>query len=229
MSRAFVTARESLAELVDRDPAIAEAEARSPGIRPLLTLDPLTALVRSISAQQVNLPWAAEIRRRLAQAYGVTHELAGETVMALDAEALAAASVEDLRSLQLTTVKARSVISVAQAALDGALDLAELAGLEDQAVVERLTGLFGIGRWSAEWFLARTLGRPTVVAGDLGVRKAVGRAYFSGEMPTEAEVRAATAHWGEAAGVAQQLLLHGLVTRATHRVGGGAPPGPANS
>jgi DNA-3-methyladenine glycosylase II len=211
MSQAFVTARESLAELVERDPAIAETEARSPGIRPVLTLDPLTALVRSISAQQVNLRWAAEIRRRLAQAYGVPHELAGETVMALDAAALAAASVEDLRTLQLTTVKARSVIGVAQAALDGALDLAELAGLEDQAVIERLTGLYGIGRWSAEWFLARTLGRPTVVAGDLGVRKAVGRAYLSGAMPSEEEVRAATAHWGAAAGVAQQLLLHRLV------------------
>jgi DNA-3-methyladenine glycosylase II len=68
----------------------------------------------------------------------------------------------------------------------------------------------GIGRWSAEWVLARTLGRPRVVAGDLGVRKAVGLAYLGTTAPSEAEVRAATAHWGESAGVAQALLLHAL-------------------
>ena len=77
-------------------------------------------------------------------------------------------------------------------------------------MIARLTALHGIGRWTAEWLLARTLGRPRVVAGDLGVRKSVGMAYFEDRMPSEAEVRQATAHWGEAAGVAQQLLLHSL-------------------
>jgi 3-methyladenine DNA glycosylase/8-oxoguanine DNA glycosylase len=52
------------------------------------------------------------------------------------------------------------------------------------------------------------------VAGDLGVRKAVGAAYLDGRMPSEAEVRAVTAHWGPAAGVAQQLLLHWLAAEA---------------
>jgi 3-methyladenine DNA glycosylase/8-oxoguanine DNA glycosylase len=45
------------------------------------------------------------------------------------------------------------------------------------------------------------------------VRKAVGAAYLGGRMPSPAEVRAATAHWGAAAGVAQQLLLHHLAQR----------------
>ena len=52
-----------------------------------------------------------------------------------------------------------------------------------------------------------------MVAGDLGVRKAVGAAYLGGRLPSPAEVRAATAHWGAAAGVAQQLLLHWLAHR----------------
>ena len=97
-----------------------------------------------------------------------------------------------------------------KAASDGELKLASFADLDDAEVVERLVALPGVGRWTAEWFLARTLGRPVVVAGDLGVRKAVGVAYCEGRMPSEAEVRSATAHWGAAAGVAQQLLLHGL-------------------
>lgn len=58
--------------------------------------------------------------------------------------------------------------------------------------------------------LARTLGRPRVVAGDLGVRKAVGKAYLGHDKPGEPDVRAATTHWGEAAATAQALLLHAL-------------------
>jgi 3-methyladenine DNA glycosylase/8-oxoguanine DNA glycosylase len=48
------------------------------------------------------------------------------------------------------------------------------------------------------------------VAGDLGVRKAIGRVYLSGRLPSAAEVRDLTAHWGDAAGVAQQLVLNDL-------------------
>ena len=202
----------ALALLAAVDPAVAAADAAFPGIRPLLTHEPLDALVRSISAQQVNLRWAAETRRRLAERYGQRHEIEGDVVIAVEPAALADASVEELRALQLTTVKAKSVIAVARAVLDGGLSWEALAAMEDEAVIERLTALYGIGRWSAEWFLARTLGRPVVVAGDLGVRKAVGRAYFDGRMPSESEVRQATAHWGAAAGVAQQLLLNTLLT-----------------
>jgi DNA-3-methyladenine glycosylase II len=75
----------------------------------------------------------------------------------------------------------------------------------------RLVALRGIGPWTAEWFLARTLDRPRVVAGDLGVQKAVGRLYLDGRMPSEDEVRALTAHWGAAAGAAQELALADLV------------------
>jgi DNA-3-methyladenine glycosylase II len=210
-SRTFVQSSVALAQLIAVDPAVAAANAQYPGVRPLLTHDPLTALVRSISAQQVNLRWAAEVRRRLAQRYGVPHDFGGEVVFELDASALSTASVEELRVLQLTTVKAKSVIAVARAALDGALDREALDRLDDEAVIEALTRIYGIGRWSAEWFLARTLGRPRVVAGDLGVRKAVGKAYLGGRMPNEAEVRLATEHWGAAAGVAQQLLLNTLL------------------
>jgi DNA-3-methyladenine glycosylase II len=210
-ARGFVQAPEHLARLVAVDSVVAAADARFPGVRPVLTLDPLTALVRSISAQQVNLCWAAEIRRRLAEGYGIRHRIGDEVVFELDATALADASVEDLRRLQLTTAKATSVIAVASAVVDGRVSLQALEPLPDEEIVVALTGIYGIGRWSAEWFLARTLGRPRVVAGDLGVRKAIGQGYFHGRMPSESEVRAATAHWGAAAGVAQQLLLNTLL------------------
>jgi DNA-3-methyladenine glycosylase II len=206
----FLTDRAALAELCARDEPIARLAQRYPGIVPVLYRDPLTALIRSISAQQVNLRWAATVRARMARRYGTRHSLGDWEVWSLHPQPLADARLEDLRALQLTTAKARAVIEVARAAQAGELRLHQLDALNDEGLIAHLTGLRGIGRWSAEWFLARTLGRPRVVAGDLGVRKAIGRMYDMPVLPTELEVRRATAHWGAAATHAQALALHDL-------------------
>jgi DNA-3-methyladenine glycosylase II len=244
LAGAFVTAPAALRELATADPVIAAAAGRWPGVGPVLQRDLLTAVVRSISAQQITLRFAAVLRARLARRFGVRHtvpvpEGAAPTrpaeapggpaptaggqpptigeVWSLDAAALAGAEVAELRALQFSTAKAVAIVTFAGAVADGRLRLEELAALDDEQVVERLVAFPGIGRWTAEWLLARTLGRPRVVAGDLGVRKAVGAAYLGGRMPSPAEVRAATAHWGAAAGVAQQLLLHELAHRPAGR------------
>jgi DNA-3-methyladenine glycosylase II len=209
----FVTQTDALRELRERDGAIALLAERYPGLVPVLIPDPFHALVRSISAQQINLAFAARIRQRLALAYGTRLEVGADFVYVLRSEALAAASVEDLRALQLTYAKARAVVATARAATAGELDRDDLERLDDEALIAHLTRLPGIGRWSAEWFLARTLGRPRVVAGDLGVRKAVGRLYDAG-MPSETETRRLTEHWAGAATVAQALALHDLAVSA---------------
>jgi DNA-3-methyladenine glycosylase II len=203
----------ALAELAARDPVIGGVVARYRGIRPIVQTDGVAALVRSISAQQVNLRWAATTRRRLAEALGVLHRLGERTVYSLSAARLAAADASQLRALQFTTRKAEYIVAIARGIVDGALDLEALATLPDAEVVARLTAVRGIGRWTAEWYLARTLGRPVVVAGDLGVRKAVGAAYLGGALPTEDQVRELTAHWGAAACLAQELLLYALNQR----------------
>jgi len=200
--------RKALDDLSSADARVAQLVQSYPGIVPVLVPDPFTALIRSISAQQVNLTWAATVRRRLAERYGTRRDVAGTFVYSLHPEPMARATIEQLRAIQLTTAKARSVMDVAEAGARGELAAADLAALDDEALIERLTRLRGIGRWSAEWFLARTLGRPRVVAGDLGVRKAVGRLYDAGPLPLEDEVRRLTAHWGEAATIVQALALH---------------------
>jgi len=245
LAGAFVTAPAALRELAAADPVVAAVADRWPGVGPVLQRDLLTAVVRSISAQQITLRFAAVLRARLARRFGVRHTVpvpggpaptAGpdgsvargpgdplgvprsigtqggapvdREVWSLDAAALAGAEVAELRALQFSNAKAVAIVTFAGAVAAGRLRLDELAALDDEQVIDRLVAFPGIGRWTAEWLLARTLGRPRVVAGDLGVRKAVGAAYLDGRMPSPAEVRAATAHWGTAAGVAQQLLLH---------------------
>jgi DNA-3-methyladenine glycosylase II len=199
-----------LMALAARDAAVARLVDAFPGVRGLRPTDGLAALVRAISAQQVNLTWAATTRRRLAELVGVRHTVGAHDVYAVDAARLARATVADLRALQFTTRKAEYLIAVAQGVADGSLDLAALAAAPDADVIARLVAVRGLGRWTAEWYLARTLGRPVVVAGDLGVRKAVGAMYLDGAMPAEAQVRELTAHWGAAAGMAQELALHAL-------------------
>jgi len=138
-------------------------------------------------------------------------------VYSLNPTRIAAVDVVEIRALQFTTRKAEYIVGVAKEIASGKLAADQLAPLSDGEVIDRLSSLRGVGRWTAEWVLARLLGRPRVVAGDLGVRKAVGLAYLPTPddrglaLPSEVEVRAVTAHWGPSAGVAQALMLHGLV------------------
>lgn len=209
LGRLFVTAGSDWSRLLAGDATLRDLNARFPGVRPVLQHDLFTALVRSISAQQINLRWAAVIRARLAERYGVRRVIGRTFVYSLDPRRIAAAKASEIRALQFTTRKAEAVVDLARVCVAGDLSLASIAGETDEEIVARLTALRGIGLWSAEWILCRTLGRPRVVAGDLGVRKAVGRAYLGGAMPSEPEVRGLTAHWGPSAAVAQALVLEG--------------------
>lgn len=68
--------------------------------------------------------------------------------------------------------------------------------MEDEAVVRHLTQVKGIGRWTAEMFLIFTLGRPDVLPlNDLGILKAVGRAYALGDLPSARELEAMGRRW----------------------------------
>jgi DNA-3-methyladenine glycosylase II len=209
-SATFLPPPRAFAELRRADPVLARLEARYRGFRPVLQLNLLAALVRCISAQQVNLRWASETRRRLAERFGDRHTVDGAIVYSLSAERLANAAPAEIRALQFTNRKAEYLVAVAQSIACGQISLERLRTLSDSAVIDELVALRGIGVWTAEWVLARTLGRPRVVAGDLGVRKAVGIAYRKGVMPSEDEVRDLTAHWRVSGAHAQALLLHGL-------------------
>lgn len=200
--------RAPLAELAATDPVVAALIDRYPGLRPPLTPEPFEALVASITAQQVNLRWAATTRGRIVTAAGAEVAFEGIALRAFPTPAaVAALGAQALRDMQLNWAKAHAIVGVAEAAAAGMLD--GLADLGDDEVVARLTTLRGVGRWTAEWFLARCLGRPSAVAaGDLGVRKAVGARYLGLDRPaSEAEVREVAPGWGDAANWVAHLLL----------------------
>lgn len=202
---------EPVRAVAERVPAVAEQWERLPGFRPPLNPAVTDSLVSSICAQQINLAWAAALRRRLVERYGKPVEWDGAQVWVFPRpEVLAEARTDELRTMQFSVRKAEYIIGTAHAAASGALE--GLEADDNRRVVERITALRGLGRWTADWFLARCLARPDVVpAGDLGVRKAISRLAAKTEtLLTEEEVRAVTADWGDGANLAVHLLLEGL-------------------
>ena len=185
------------------------------GLRPTVSPDPFEMLVGAISAQQVNLPFAFATRARLVRRFGEPFRLEGVTVHAFPTPAaLAAADPAVLRAMQFSTRKAEYIVGLARAIVDGALEPAALARLPDEAVIERLVRVRGLGLWTAEWFLARALGRPDVCpAGDLGVRRAVEALCFRGRPTEPARIRRRALVWRPYRSLAVHYLLAGLRLR----------------
>ena len=183
------------------------------GLRPTLTPAPLEILVASITAQQINLSFAFACRARLVRGYGVPIAVGSGSVYAFPtATVLSQVSVSDLRALKYSSRKAEYIRDLARTIASEELDCEALAVAPNAEVVARLTALRGLGRWTAEWFLARGLGRGDVCpAGDLAVRKAFEHYFGNGAPLSEEEVRRRAEGWGPH----QNLAVHYLL--AAHR------------
>lgn len=194
------------------DRALAPLVERLYGLRPTLAPTPLEMLVGSITAQQVNLSFAFACRARLVRRWGTAVRVRGGDVYAFpDAAALAGARVRELRALKYSTRKAEYIRDLARAVVSGGLDLDALADAANAEVIERLTGLRGLGRWTADWFLARCCGRGDVCpAGDLAVRKAFEHHYGRGRTLSEDAIRRRARAWGEHQNLAVHYLLAGM-------------------
>jgi DNA-3-methyladenine glycosylase II len=194
------------------DPALSALIGPLHGLRPTLAPTALEMLVGSITAQQITLGFAFACRARLVRRWGTPLEIGGEPVHAFpEADVLARAPVDDFRAMKFSTRKAEYIRDVARAVAAGELALARLDASTNDAVIQTITELRGLGRWTAEWFLARCLGRGDVCpAGDLGVRRAFERYYGRGRSLGEEAVRRRARAWLEHRNVAVHYLLAGL-------------------
>jgi DNA-3-methyladenine glycosylase II len=188
-----------------QQPVLADIVGKLPGLRPPLAPNLLEALVSAITTQQVSLQSAAAIRSRFVARYGTRYEHATEFP---SRERVAGASVSELRALGFSERKAEYLLGLARSDLD----LEHLRTLPDEHVIETLTAVRGIGRWTADWFLGRALARPSAwPAGDLGLRKAVAAFYADaatdGRLPSIEEVRT----MGERFAPFQNLSAHYLL------------------
>jgi DNA-3-methyladenine glycosylase II len=185
------------------DPGLGPIAKALRGFRPTLNPRAFEALVVAITTQQISLRAAAAIRGRFVRRYGVEHEVAWEFP---EREVVARADPRDFPALGFSQRKAEYVIGLARSDLD----LDALAALPDEDVIATLTAVPGLGRWTADWFLARHLARPHAwPAGDLGVRKAVSTFYADGRPLSIPEVRAMGDRFAPFQNLSAQFLLAG--------------------
>ena len=139
-------------------------------------------LVRTIVYQQLAAKAAETIHGRVVDAVGGT----------MTPASLASASDESLRGAGLSKNKLAAIRDLAEKAVSGMVPLDELDGLADDAVIELLVQVRGIGRWTAQMFLMFQLLREDVwPAGDLGVRYGWALAHGMDETPSQKEIEPA--------------------------------------
>jgi DNA-3-methyladenine glycosylase II len=171
------------------------------------------ALVISILSQQISTVVAMTLKRRLVEKFGERLTNGPENFFAFpSAEALAGASIEEMRALGLSTSKAVSIIELARRVADGELDEEELSREDNESLIARLTQLRGIGRWTAEWALMLHFGRTDVFpAGDLALRGFVVKYYNDKRPLSERGIRElAKARWNGWASYAAVYFLAGM-------------------
>ncbi len=165
-------------------------------------LEPYGALVRSIVGQQLSTKAARSIYERLTALFD------GRTPSPAE---LLAADPEEVRSVGLSRPKVGYLRSLAEHVESGELELARLSELSDEEVTEQLTAVKGLGQWTADMFLIFHLGRPDVLpVGDLGVRRAVERAYDLPELPDAARLTEIGEPWRPNRSLASLYLWRSL-------------------
>ncbi|MGH8378014.1 MAG: DNA-3-methyladenine glycosylase family protein [Gammaproteobacteria bacterium] len=159
---------------------------------------PFEALLRAITYQQLSGKAAATIHSRLLDLFpgGLTPERLLDTPEAA------------LRGAGLSRNKMLSVRDLAAKALDATVpDFAALEAMPDEEIIERLTAVRGVGRWTAEMLLIFTLGRPDVLPlDDLGIRKGFQLVYRMKRLPAAATMQRAGRAWTPYRSVASWYL-----------------------
>jgi DNA-3-methyladenine glycosylase II len=198
---------------VEDDPLMSRLEAEHRGLHLPRWASLFEALTNSILLQQIATPVAWTFRRRMVERFGESLTVDGVKFYAFPLpSSLARAPVEALRALGLSGAKAQSIIELARACEEGAIDDETLARAENEEIIARLTALRGIGRWTAEWVLMLHFGRTDVfAAADLFLRGAVVKYYNAGRAMSEREIRQfARARWGAWQSYAALYLLAGM-------------------
>src|SRR5919199_1952079 len=150
--------------------------------------DPFEALARNIIYQQLHATAAAAIHGRVLSLFGDGRLSPRDVIYAPE---------DELRSAGLSRAKLAALKDLAAKAMDGTVPtLARLRRMGDEEIIERLTEVRGVGRWTVEMLLMFRLGRADVLpVDDYAVRKGFQLTYGLGEMPKPKELAAYGERW----------------------------------
>lgn len=177
-------------------PRFGEARLQSRG-------DAFTTLARSIVGQQISVKAAQSVWDRFVQLLPPGPPVLPTQVLALQVEAM--------RGAGLSARKVEYLRDLAQHFVVGSVHETGWGAMDDEAIIEELVVIRGIGRWTAEMFLIFHLMRPNVLPlDDLGLIKGISLNYFSGEPVSRAEVRELGDAWAPFRSVATWYVWRSL-------------------
>ena len=166
--------------------------------------DAFTTLARSIVGQQISVKAAQSVWDRLVLM------LQGGTAALRPAQLLSHSS-DQLRSAGLSGRKAEYLLDLATHFSGGQVHVGHWGHMDDEAIINELVAIRGIGRWTAEMFLIFHLMRPDVLPlDDLGLIKGISLNYFSGEPVSRAEAREVGVGWTPFRSVATWYIWRSL-------------------
>jgi DNA-3-methyladenine glycosylase II len=164
--------------------------------------------VRAIAGQQLSVKAASAIYGRLTARFE-DRPPTPEEILNDDPEALRAAA-------GLSRAKVGYLRSLAEHALTGELELERLDELDDEQVIAELTAVKGLGLWTAQMFLMFQLERPDVLpTGDLGIRRAIERAYGLDALPDPLAMEQIAESWRPYRTLACRYLWRSLQNEPT--------------
>ena len=178
-------------------PALGEGRLESRG-------DAFTTLARSIVGQQISVKAAQSVWHRFVDLMpGDAHCVLPVAVLTL--------STEVMRAAGLSGRKVEYLSDLALHFRAGKVHVPQWQNMNDEAIIEELVAIRGIGRWTAEMFLIFHLMRPNVMPlDDVGLIKGISVNYFSGEPVSRAEAREVGEAWSPFRSVATWYLWRSL-------------------
>ena len=195
-----------------RDPVLSRLVERFRGLRAPATPTVFEAVVHALVEQQISFNFAGKIKSRLVEAYGEIFELDGHRFHAFPRpERLAGATPEELRRLQLSRRKGEYIIGVASKVVAGEFDFEKLVSLPNELVIEKITELRGLGKWTAEMIMVRGMRKlDAIPADDIALRRLISHYYFGDAKVSAGQARSlAEERWGKYRGYAAFYLMYG--------------------
>ncbi|MGE3809862.1 MAG: DNA-3-methyladenine glycosylase [Gemmataceae bacterium] len=179
------------------------------GMKPPRFATVFEGVINAMACQQLTLTFGVRLLNCLATACGAAFGEGNEASHAFPRPMdLAGMSPAALRQFGFSRQKGRAMIELAQSVVEGHLDLEELANLADDEAVNRLCELRGVGRWTAEYVLLRSLGRTHIFPGDdVGARNNLQRWLHLAKPLDYQEVRRIQSRWDGYAGLVYFHLL----------------------
>jgi DNA-3-methyladenine glycosylase II len=166
--------------------------------------DAFTTLARSIVGQQISVKAAQSVWDRFAG-------LMPDSRTRMKPASVLGLGPDEARSAGLSARKVEYLFDLAQHFEAGTVHVKQWQQMDDEAIIEELVAIRGIGRWTAEMFLIFHLMRPNVLPlDDLGLIKGISLNYFSGEPVSRAEAREVGDAWSPYRSVATWYVWRSL-------------------